>query len=430
MPEYSRNSGPYQVVSLSRDIQGEVRLPGSKSESTRALMIAAYGGLKPCFGNLSAADDTVLLQNLLNHIASANGAEPCTLDCGNAGTVCRFLLTYLAQRPGKWVLTGSERLKQRPIEPLVTALRTLGADIHYADNQGGLPLLVEGRSIAGGVLHLDGSLSSQFASSLLLAAPTLKYGLELHLDGELPSLPYIDLTLSMMRHFGAEALRDGRVVVVRPVPYVPKPFHVSADWSSASYWYEIAALSQHCDIMLDGLDSHTLQGDAVIKQWAENFGVTSSSEEAGVRLTKTPIVSRHLDFDFSATPDLFPAVTATCAALRLEASFSGLSSLALKESDRLHSMMTELAKIGAFFDVVSSDRIALRYHDGNNCVSWCCKNNDDFCFHVYSDHRLAMALAPLAMLTGRVIIDDVSVVSKSYPDYWKDLEMLNVASLQ
>ena len=389
---------------------GAVSLPPSKSESHRALMIAAYGGFNADFQNLSDSNDTLVLRYALRDIQN----NKPVINIADCGTAARFLATFLACHSGRWLLTGTDRMKQRPIKPLVDALRGLGASIQYAEKEGFLPLQIEGKPLSGGKIQIDMSQSSQFASSLLLAAPMWPQGFEMELLGELSSLPYLDMTIAMMRHFGAEAERIDRTIIVRPKPYKPRSFTISSDWSAASYWYEMAAFSEECEIRLKGLFRRrfdrlsdlpdfepverpaSLQGDAIIADWMEQLGVGTFVEQDTVVLRKIPFVRRPLAFDFSQYPDLYPTMAATCAGLRLKAHFSGLNNLVFKESDRVVAMQTELAKLG----------------------------NQQLHFCAHNDHRIVMALAPLALLYGSLTFDTPEVVAKSYPHFWSDASFL------
>ena len=388
---------------------GEVTLPASKSESNRALMIAAYGGFALGFQNLSDANDTEVLKKALQclpSIDSLSHTPQCwndiegrlqTIDVADCGTAARFLTTYLASHEGEWLLTGTERMKQRPMKSLVDSLRELGADIQYAEKDGCLPLRIIGKPILGGKVTIDMSQSSQFASSLLLAAPMWPKGLEMELIGELTSLPYLEMTLAMMRHFGAEVERNGRTISVKPKPYQSNSFVVEADWSAASYWYEMAALSEECEIRLRGLSMSSLQGDVVIVDWMKQLGVGSFVEKDAIVLRKTPFEKQPLYFDFAAHPDLYPTMATTCAGLNVDATFTGLNNLSLKESNRVEAMQTELAKLG----------------------------HSPLCFAAHNDHRIVMALAPLALLYGSVSFDHPEVVEKSYPRFWEDCTFLS-----
>ena len=385
---------------------GEVVLPASKSESNRALMIASYGGFAPDFQNLSDSGDTMVLAEALRK--AQLGAS--VIDIADCGTAARFMTTYLACHEGDWLLTGTERMKQRPIKPLVDALRILGADIQFVENECCLPLRIVGKPITGGKVQIDMHQSSQFASSLLLAAPMWPEGLEIELMGELTSLPYLEMTLVMMQHFGAEVERNGRTISVNPKPYQSNSFVVGGDWSAASYWYEMAALSEECEIRLRGLagpstlrqaqDSGTsiLQGDVVIVDWMRQLGVGTFVDKDAIVLRKIPFEKHPVCFDFAAHPDLYPTMAATCAGLKVEATFQGLDNLVHKESDRVEAMQTELSKLGQ----------APLY----------------FCAH--NDHRIVMALAPLSLLVGNVGFDHPEVVEKSYPNFWKAVAFLPI----
>ena len=394
----------------------DITLPASKSESNRALMIAAYGGFAPDFQNLSDSGDTMVLAEALESMSfqhgTARGKESMLskaihktqqgasiIDIADCGTAARFMTTYLACHEGIWLLTGSERMKQRPIKPLVDALIAMGADIQYVEKQGFLPLQIRGKLLQGGKANVAMVQSSQFASSLLLAAPCFPQGLELELLGEPGSVPYLDMTLNMMCHFSAQVERYGKKVVVKPKQYQQQPFTIESDWTAASYWYEMAAFSEECEIRLRSLNGQSnLQGDVIIADWMRQIGVETSIVDDGVVLRKIPFEKRPLNFDFSQHPDLYPTMVATCAGLGVEATFTGLDKLALKESDRVVAMQTELAKVGQ--------------HPLRFCA--------------YNDHRIVMALAPLSMLYGTVGFDHPEVVEKSYPNFWADASFLPV----
>lgn len=408
---------------MKDSLHGAVSLPGSKSESNRALMIAAYGGFSAAIGNLSKAHDTVLLQTLLRKVVDSQGPATVQLDGEDAGTVVRFLLPFLSGREGIWLLTGSERMRQRPIGPLVDSLRQLGAEITCLNQEGYLPVRITGKPLAGGRVDIDASQSSQFVTALLLAAPMWEKGLVLKLVGDIASQPYIGMTVAMMEHFGARVLCEGRTITVLPQAYQHIPFVVSADWSAASYWYELAALGRDSSILLKGLKRPSLQGDAVVADWYESLGVHTADEACGVRLTKGEEKApgagdAPLAFDFKDSPDLFPAVLVTCVALHRPAVFTGIKNLSLKESDRVTSLVTELNKLYTFINIIGGDEIRIEkslllddFHNGNAVV-----------FNTYHDHRIAMALAPLTLLFPSVSLDHPEVVAKSYPGYWGEIE--------
>ncbi|MBQ0129062.1 MAG: 3-phosphoshikimate 1-carboxyvinyltransferase [bacterium] len=394
-----------------KTVKGNVKLPFSKSESNRALMIAAYGEFPLEINSLSDANDTVLLQKLLHFFSQ--GAS--VFDCEDAGTVARFLMTFLAGKQGEWTLTGSPRLCQRPMGDLVVALRHLGASIEYLGNDDCLPVKIKGVDIQGGKVTLNIENSSQFASSLLLAAPMWPKGLKLHLEGNLNSLPYIDMTIAMMQNVGAKVVREKTLISVDNVPYQFAGQKVSADWSAASYWFELAALSDDCDLLLENLSFDSLQGDAAIAEMMRQFGVNAIEEEFGIRLKKKHLNAENLVFDFSNTPDLFPAVVATCAGLRQEAYFKGVKNLGLKESDRVGAMAEELGKIGVILLRISEDEVCLSFEKLHSSGS------QPIVFDPHNDHRIAMAIAPLALKIGNFCVINPRVVEKSYPFFWREV---------
>ena len=408
----SRNDGSSTMRTRNGRVVrfGEVVLPASKSESNRALVIAAYGGFAPDFQNLSDSKDTCIFKEVLQglppmsflrwHVGELEsiGGNPFVVDIADCGTAARFLTTYLACHKGDWLLTGTKRMNQRPMVPIVDALKGLGADIQYVEKEGCLPLRIVGKPISGGKVTIDMSQSSQFASSLLLAAPMWPQGLEMELVGNLASLPYLEMTLAMMRHFGAKIEQSDRMIKVLPKHYHSMDFEIEADWSAASYWYEMAALSEECEIRLRGLSMSSLQGDVVIVDWMRQLGVGTFVEDKAAVLRKIPFEKHPLCFDFSAHPDLYPTMAATCAGLGVEARLLGLDNLHLKESDRVEAMQEELSKLGS--------------------------RPIRFCSH--NDHRIVMALAPLSILSGNVSFDHPEVVEKSYPKFWEDASFLPV----
>lgn len=419
-------------------LQCDINLPASKSESNRALMIAAYGGFAPDFQNLSDSKDTLVLKKALQCLPSIDSilptsqrwndieGDPRIIDIADCGTAARFLTTFLACREGEWILTGSERMKQRPIAPLVNCLRELGAGIQYVEKEGSLPLRIVGQPISGGKVQIEMHQSSQFASSLLMAAPTWPQGLEMELLGELSSLPYLEMTLTMMRHFGAKVERNGRTILVEPKPYQPNGFAIEPDWSAASYWYEMAALSEECEIKLRSLSLSkgrpSLQGDVIIAEWMKSLGVNTIVEGNSLILRKVPFEKHSLHFDFSAHPDLFPTMAATCAGLQIEAKFSGISNLNIKESDRVASMATELEKIGVKLEKIGDDVVEIKpfaplpHYD----------SSEPLLLAAHDDHRIVMSLAPMALRIGSLRFDKPQAVEKSYPRFWADVAFLPI----
>ena len=415
----------------------EIDLPRSKSESNRALMIMHYWKtqrhrdtetqriddfetLRLCDSEslMSNSDDTILLlRHLSLDFSHLPDNEVIELDCANAGTVLRFLMTAVSMTKGTFVLTGSERMKQRPVKPLVDALRSLGVSIDYLEKESYPPIKIKGCEITGGNLEISVEQSSQFASSLLLAAPLWKNGLSLCLIGNLSSLPYIDMTINMMKQCGVDIERNGRMITVKPSRYRFDDFVIEPDWSAAAFWYEILALSDKSQIFLKDLKIDSLQADAVTKEVFKSLGIETISVDNGVMIKKTDSCEKYLTFDFTNSPDIFPAVVAACAGLQVDAEFSGLKNLSIKESDRKKAMMNELSKLNVVFEDVSDDVLRMRCPERLPYFS----EEEYVTFDNYNDHRIAMALVPLAMKIGFIEMENPEVVSKSYPEFFEEL---------
>ena len=465
----------------------EIELPLSKSESNRALMIMHYAEFqnlktsKPQshsnsatqqlsnLVSLSNSDDTVLLQQHLNTLSGYvknPSTLPLTLDCRNAGTVFRFLMTAVvnqcimhnaqfiidvelslkqlsnsATQQLSVLLTGSERMKSRPISSLVEALRSLGISIEYTEKEGYPPVLltvnaVNRQQTLSTTLHptlstlnsleISAEQSSQFASSLLLAAPLWKNGLALHLTGNLSSMPYIDMTINMMRQCGIDVSRDDRDITVKHGVYNIDNIKVEPDWSAAAFWYEMVSLSDDAEVMLKNLNINSLQADATAIKMFENLGVETIAAKDGVVVKKVNSQQSMANsqsstfnfqlstFNFKDCPDLFPAVIAACAGNRVNATFSGLKNLSIKESDRKQAMMNELMKINITFENVSDDELKMFCPE----VLPCFTEENPIIFNNYEDHRIAMALSVLTMKIGTISMENVEVVSKSYPGFF------------
>ena len=414
---------------LNIEFNSEINLPRSKSESNRALMIMHYWktqghkdaktqSVEDSATSISTSDDTVLLRKLLSlDFSHLPDNEVIELDCANAGTVLRFLMTAVSMSKGTFVLTGSERMKQRPVKPLVDALRSLGVSIDYLEKDSYPPIMIKGCEIAGGNLEISVEQSSQFASSLLLAAPLWKNGLSLSLTGNLSSQPYIDMTINVMKQCGVDVERNSRKITVNPSRYKFDDFKIEPDWSAAAFWYEILALSDKTQMLFKDLKIDSLQADAVTKDVFKSLGIETLSVDKGVMIKKTADCKKYITFDFINSPDLFPAVIATCAGLQVDAEFSGLKNLSIKESDRKKAMMNELSKLDIVFEEVSEDVLRMKCPDILPCFS----KDNPMIFNNYKDHRIAMSLVPLAMKIGFVEMENTEVVSKSYPEFFEEL---------
>lgn len=394
----------------NRTVQGEIDLAGSKSINNRALIIQALCSEHFPIHRMANAKDTETLQRLL-------AAKGNVLDAGPAGTTFRFMTAFLSLQPETQVLTGSERMKQRPIGVLVEALRTLGANIEYLENDGYPPLKINAPNVlTTNQLSIPASVSSQYISALLMIAPTLGNGLELTLTGKIVSRPYIQMTLNLMAYFGIKYNWNGNVISVKPQQYQPRPFTVEADWSAASYYYAIAAFANDdLDLQLNGLFAESVQGDAVVANIGEHFGIQSTFNENGVRLTK---IKNHniadFNYNFLECPDIAQTLAVICGGLGVNAQFSGLETLKIKETDRVAALYNELKKVQVNFEEQTDGSCQV-----NGAINF--KNTPQF--PTYEDHRMAMAFAPLAMF-HEVAIEEPNVVGKSYPDYWADLKKL------
>jgi len=407
----------YTISKPDRHLQGDIYLDGSKSISNRALIIRALCGDFFEIKNLSTSKDTQLMQQLL-----ASHSE--VLDAGAAGTTFRFLTAYLATQEGSRTLTGSDRMKQRPIGILVDALKKIGANIEYLEADGFPPLRIHPPENLGAtnLLSIPANMSSQYLSALLLIAPTLPDGLELRLEGNLVSRPYLELTLRMMGHFGVRHNWDGDTIFVPPQKYRAREFTVEADWSAASYYYAMAAFSENCDLRLHGLYEGSWQGDAVLGEMMERFGVETIFFKNQVHLSKVPGAEPFFEQDFLPCPDLAQTLAVVCGGLGVHGLFSGLETLRIKETDRIAALQNELAKVHVFFSKMP-DRFSKKSDKEFYMIEGKAQVQDPPVFATYEDHRMAMAFAPLAML-GEIKIEHPGVVGKSYPAFWEDLKKL------
>ena len=399
-------------------LEGIVRLPASKSISNRALVIYALAGRKVLPDNLSDCDDTRVM-------VSALESMPYEIDIKAAGTAMRFMTAYLSVTTGEeHVITGTERMRHRPIRVLVEALRSLGAEIDYLAEDGFPPLRVKGNALRGGELCIAGDVSSQYISALLMIGSVLEKGLTLCLTGQLISLPYIEMTLRMMRAFGADAQwLDGNSIQVRPKPYRACRYTIESDWSAASYWYEMMALDPSAFIELEGLYKRSAQGDAAAARIFSQLGVGTRYLPEGVSLFHKGNRPKKLSYDFVNEPDLAQTFVVTCVLLNVPFYFWGLQSLRIKETDRIAALKRECRKLGYVLDDRSAGVLAW---DGERCEP---EPNPQIA--TYEDHRMAMAFAPAALVRPEgITIQNVEVVSKSYPHFWDDLKAAGFQLIQ
>ena len=407
----------YNITKPER-LQVNIKLPASKSISNRALIIHALTGGSIIPENLSDCDDTEVVINALAQM-------PEVIDIKAAGTAMRFMTAFLAATEhGEHVITGTERMQHRPIKILVDALRQLGADIAYEKEEGFPPLRIKGATLDGGQLEVAGNISSQYISALLLIGPMLRKGLTLRLLGDTISRPYIDLTLWTMREFGADAEWTAvDTITIQPKPYESRPYIIENDWSAASYWYEIVALSDdpEAEVCLEGLMDGSKQGDSSVRYIFSllgvktTFGTRKSGVPTKVTLTKSGHRVNRLEYDFVNVPDLAQTFVCTCCAMGVPFHFTGLQTLKIKETDRIAALKTEMAKLGYQLEAINDCELkwdGLKSQISNSPID------------TYDDHRMALAFAPLAMKSP-ISINNPQVVSKSYPRFWEDLESAN-----
>lgn len=404
----------YRITAPSR-IDTTIKLPASKSISNRALIISALAGVKTMPRNISNCDDTEVIVRALHD-------NPYEIDIKAAGTAMRFMTAYLAVTPGEHVITGTERMKHRPIKVLVDALRYLGADIEYIGEEGFPPLKIRGKALDGGSIEIPGDVSSQYVSALLMIAPMLNGGLELHLTGNIISRPYIDLTIHTMHDYGARVeWTDVDTIVTEPTGYREREFIIENDWSGASYWYETLALmgDRESSIRIPGLIDSSRQGDSGVRYLFSMLGVKTSFED-GIKTKPTTVTLKtmrsmlpKLDFDFSGQPDLTQTLVVTCAAMNIPFHFTGLATLRIKESNRIEVLKREMRKMGF---VIREENNSELLWDGERCEATMEP------IDTYEDHRMAMAFAPAAVKFPGLRINNPEVVTKSYPNFWKDLQ--------
>jgi len=402
----------------NRNINTEIQLTGSKSECNRALIISALSNRLVKVENLSNAADTVTLNGILNTLEGeleVEIEESKTVDVGPAGTAMRFLSAYLSAKNGNFLLTGTERMKQRPIGILAEALKAIGADISYAEHDGFPPLNIVGPlNQKTAEVKIKGDVSSQYISALLMIAPTLPQGLNLEIEGELTSKPYVDMTLDMLAEVGIEHSWNGNSISIQPQAFKSGTLVVEPDWSAASYWYSIAALADAAEISLPALKEKSLQGDSQIQKIMKIFGIATDKTEKGISISNLGLsLETNQVLDLKTCPDLAQTIIVIAAALGKNMSFTGLETLKIKETDRIAALQNELAKIGV---TLTEDNLV--YTLNTNELHF----PEKITVLTYEDHRMAMAFAPLALLINEVEIEEMQVVEKSYPYFWEDLK--------
>ena len=376
----------YKISHPTKIIKCDIKLPASKSISNRLLIIKHLCQEDFKIQNLSESDDTKILQSALNSLQN-------NIDINHAGTSFRFLCSFLALQNNKeFILTGSKRLKERPMQDLIETLKKMGGKIEYLEKEGFAPIKILGAELKGGLIEIDGSISSQFISSILLISPRIKHGIQLKIKGELVSKPYISMTLRLMSEYGIEWSWDDDVITIMKQDYKAKDYTVESDWSSASFWFEIASLSKECNIRLIGLQNESIQGDRKIVEKFNSLGVSAIFKDKTWILTKNKYNHFPKQDNLLDNPDLYQPLRCTLFAKNIETQFSGLETLKNKETDRINAVNKELAKINM-----------------TNLIE------------THNDHRMAMSFAPLALRFEGLQINNIEVVSKSYPKFWDDL---------
>ena len=377
----------YKISHPTKVVNCEINLPSSKSISNRLLIIKALCKEKFLIKNLSESDDTILLKNALN-------SKEKTINVSHAGTSFRFLTSFLSIQKGKeFILNGSDRMKERPIKELVNSLQELGVKIEYLEKEDFPPLKIIGTEIDGGEIEIDGTVSSQFISSLLLIAPNLKNGLIIKIKGELVSKPYVLMTLKLMGEFGINWTWNKDVITILKQEYVAKNYTVESDWSAATFWFQSASLSKKCKIILRGLNEESIQGDSACKKIFKDLGVDSVFKNGDLILIKNKRISPSETYNLIETPDIYQSLKCTLFTLNKDSEFTGIQTLRNKETDRITAIENELLKL-----------------------------NTPKIIETYNDHRMAMSFAPLSLKFEELQISNPGVISKSYPNYWKDLK--------
>ena len=395
------------TISPPDGIRATIDLPASKSMSNRALILNTLSLSSYPIKNLADCEDTQVLIDAFNSNSNV-------FDVKAAGTAMRFLTACLAGMEGEWIIKGSKRMHERPIHPLVETLVALGAKIDYLEKEGFPPLKIQGRKLKGGEVCLAGSISSQFVSALLMVAPLMEKGLIMHIEKEIVSKPYINLTMSMMEQSGVHAKWKNNDITIQPQTYKPIQHVVEADWTAASYWYEMVSLLPGSEVHLKGLKKTSLQGDSNVTSLFTDLGVSTEFVEDGIVIRNTKRKAKKFFHDFLNEPDLAQTFAATCCFLGVPFLFSGIQSLKIKETDRVQALINELEKLGF---VLKENEIGMLEWDGTRCPV-----EGEPAIDTYDDHRMAMSLAPGAIALGSLRMNDPHVVSKSYPNFWKDFE--------
>lgn len=395
----------------------ELSLPGSKSESNRALIIQGLSSEHISIENLSDADDTIIIKNALD-------GNDMLIDCKHSGAALRFLCAYFSIQQGREViLTGSQRLKERPLKILVDALKELGAHIEYLEKNGYAPVKIKGKELVSHApIHIQADVSSQFISALLMIAPRIKNGLQLHLENKIISAPYLNMTMEMMHQAKVHIILNEESIIVPEQQYEACAYYIEPDWSAASYWYAFVSLGIE-EIFLKGFKKKSKQGDSILAEWMQDWNVTTIFELHGIRLKRTQHFQPKEMYDFINCPDIAQTLITLAALKKHPLKYTGIDSLRVKETDRMEALKRELSKIGVKTYALDEGYWTLdirqeSIEEGNKSID------------TYNDHRMAMSFSLLSMCYDAVDIIDEKVVSKSYPSFWTDLVKLDFNLVQ
>ena len=400
-----------EISSFNKTIYGAIDLESSKSISNRLLILKEFCKTKFEIQNLSNAKDTKILNELLYSFKSTKD-----INCEDAGTALRFVIAFLATKEGIWKVSGSERMHERPIKPLIDCLTELGSEIKYLEKEAVPPIEIKSKKLKSKKLSLPGDISSQFISALLMIAPTIENGLTLEITSKVLSKPYIDMTLNLMSEFGIKYSWENNLIKVEKQNYLAKNIKVENDWSAASFWYSFLALSKSGEIKIPNLYANSIQGDSVLSFIYSKLGIKTEFNADSIILSKTKNIAKEIELDLSNHPDLALPITVTCCGLGIKAHLMGLESLKVKESNRLECIKKELRKFNISCEIDSS---SIKIKENQNIVQ---PTSIIECHH---DHRIAMSIAPLVMKVDSIKFDDKEVVNKSYPKFWEDFNKVS-----
>ena len=400
-----------EISSFNKTIYGAIDLESSKSISNRLLILKEFCKTKFEIQNLSNAKDTKILNELLYSFKSTKD-----INCEDAGTALRFVIAFLATKEGIWKVSGSERMHERPVKPLIDCLTELGSEIKYLEKEAVPPIEIKSKKLKSKKLSLPGDISSQFISALLMIAPTIENGLTLEITSKVLSKPYIDMTLNLMSEFGIKYSWENNLIKVEKQNYLAKNIKVENDWSAASFWYSFLALSKSGEIKIPNLYANSIQGDSVLSIIYSKLGIKTEFNADSIILSKTKNIAKEIELDLSSHPDLALPITVTCCGLGIKAHLMGLESLKVKESNRLECIKKELRKFNISCEIDSS---SIMIKENQNIVQ---PTSIIECHH---DHRIAMSIAPLVMKVDSIKFDDKEVVNKSYPKFWEDFNKVS-----